>query len=77
MYEHYLKRAIGIRVRKCRDILKNFVLACASNFLDYNFMVEGKKRMVKGENELLLEFTFDDNDYVSPEPVQRALMIKK
>ena len=38
---------------------------------------EGKKRMVKGENELLLEFTFDDNDYVSPEPVQRALMIKK
>lgn len=40
-------------------------------------MVEGKKRMVKGENELLLEFTFDDNDYVSPEPVQRALMIKK
>ena len=40
-------------------------------------MVEGKKRMVKGENELLLEFTIDDNDYVSPEPVQRALMIKR
>ena len=77
MHEHYLKRSIGIRERKCRDIFKKFVLACASYFLDYNFMVEGKKRMVKGENELLLEFTIDDNDYVSPEPVQRALMIKR
>lgn len=37
-------------------------------------MVEGKKRMFR--KELFLEFTFDDNDYVSPEPVQRALLTK-
>lgn len=32
---------------------------------------DGKRR------ELLLKFTFDDNGYVFPESVQRALMIKR